>query len=71
MFSNFIRGFFRGDPAPANPWKGLTLEWQTASPPPTENFETAPVVTDWPYAYAKRKTAGPPPRFFDRGAGDG
>jgi cytochrome c oxidase subunit 1 len=58
MFSNFIRGLFRGDPAPANPWKGLTLEWRTASPPPTENFETVPIVTDWPYGYAKRKTAG-------------
>jgi len=57
MFSNFIRGLFRGDPAPANPWKGLTLEWRTASPPPTENFETVPVVTDWPYGYAKRKPA--------------
>lgn len=57
MFSNFLRGLFRGDPAPANPWKGLTLEWRTSSPPPTENFETVPVVTDWPYGYVKRKTA--------------
>ena len=25
--------------APANPWGGATLEWQTSSPPPTGNFE--------------------------------
>jgi cytochrome c oxidase subunit 1 len=56
MFVNFVRGLYAGEPAPANPWKGLTLEWQTASPPPTENFEEIPVITDWPYGYPKRKT---------------
>jgi cytochrome c oxidase subunit 1 len=30
--------------APPNPWGGKTLEWQTASPPITHNFETTPVV---------------------------
>jgi len=55
MFYNFARGLFRGEAAPANPWKGLTLEWQTASPPPTENFAEIPTVTDWPYGYPKRK----------------
>ncbi|MEK6778070.1 MAG: cytochrome c oxidase subunit I [Candidatus Deferrimicrobiota bacterium] len=55
MFVNFVRGLYAGEPAPSNPWKGLTLEWQTASPPPTENFEEIPVVTGWPYGYVKRK----------------
>jgi cytochrome c oxidase subunit 1 len=55
MFVNFVRGLYAGDPAPANPWKGLTLEWQTASPPPTENFGKLPVVEDWPYGYRKRQ----------------
>jgi len=27
------------------------LEWQTESPPPTENFDEVPVVTEEPYAY--------------------
>jgi cytochrome c oxidase subunit 1 len=58
MFVNFVRGLYAGEPAPANPWKGLTLEWQAASPPPTENFEKIPVVDDWPYGYAKRKPQG-------------
>ncbi len=58
MFWNFVRGLFRGEAAPANPWKALTLEWQVASPPPTENFEEIPTVTDWPYGYPKRKGDG-------------
>ena len=39
--------------APANPYNALGLEWQTASPPPHENFHETPVVTDYPYAYGK------------------
>jgi cytochrome c oxidase subunit 1 len=58
MFVNFVWGMFRGEPAPANPWKGLTLEWETASPPPTENFHEAPAVTDWPYNYGKKTEPG-------------
>ncbi len=37
--------------APANPWRATGLEWTTASPPPVENFERAPQVTEEPYAY--------------------
>src|SRR5262249_588393 len=31
-----------GKPAVANPWGAEGLEWQTSSPPPTENFLTPP-----------------------------
>ncbi len=34
-----------------NPWGALGLEWDTPSPPPTENFYTPPVVTHGPYEY--------------------
>ena len=34
-----------------NPWGATGLEWQTSSPPPTENFEATPVVTQPAYAY--------------------
>jgi cytochrome c oxidase subunit 1 len=37
--------------APANPWRATGLEWQTTSPPPTENFAQTPVVTQPAYAY--------------------
>jgi cytochrome c oxidase subunit 1 len=40
-----------GAPAGSNPWGATGLEWQTASPPPTENFEATPVVTQPAYAY--------------------
>ncbi len=44
-----LHAIFRGKPAPANPWGGVTLEWMTASPPPEHNFEhDAPWVAD-PY----------------------
>ncbi|HEY7288419.1 MAG TPA: cytochrome c oxidase subunit I [Vicinamibacterales bacterium] len=43
-----------GPPAPSNPWNATGLEWQTPSPPPTENFEEVPVVTEEAYAYANR-----------------
>jgi cytochrome c oxidase subunit 1 len=36
-----------------NPWAARGLEWQTSSPPPTENFDTAPTVTEGAYAYEK------------------
>jgi cytochrome c oxidase subunit 1 len=58
MFANFIRNLYAGRPAPDNPWRGLTLEWQTPSPPHTENFEEIPVVNDWPYGYGKKTGAG-------------
>lgn len=48
---NFIYSMFRGAPAPRNPWGALTLEWQTQSPPITENFEEIPEITHGPYDY--------------------
>jgi cytochrome c oxidase subunit 1 len=38
-----------------NPWGATGLEWQTASPPITHNFETIPVVTEEPYTYSVTK----------------
>jgi cytochrome c oxidase subunit 1 len=41
-----------GKIAGPNPWNATGLEWQTASPPITENFEETPVVTQEAYDYA-------------------
>lgn len=49
MVGNLLWSAFKGAKASANPWGGTTLEWQIPSPPPTENFETIPVVTAGPY----------------------
>ena len=51
MFFNLISSLFTGKKAGDNPWEGATLEWQTTSPPPTENFEKTPVVTKGPYTF--------------------
>jgi len=41
-----------GPVAPANPWGAKGLEWERApSPPPKENFEEIPVVTEGAYMY--------------------
>jgi cytochrome c oxidase subunit I len=40
-----------GKPAPDNPWQATGLEWRTASPPPTFNFEETPEVTWEAYEY--------------------
>ena len=45
-------------PAGPNPWKAKGLEWETPSPPPTENFEEIPVVTEEAYAYAAEEKHG-------------
>jgi cytochrome c oxidase subunit 1 len=42
-----------GKNAPANPWMLPGLEWRTASPPPTENFETTPIVTWEAYEFGE------------------
>jgi cytochrome c oxidase subunit I len=41
-----------GDRAPANPWGAKGLEWETTSPPPTDNFAVQPVVNEPAYNYA-------------------
>jgi cytochrome c oxidase subunit 1 len=45
-----------GPVAGPNPWGATGLEWQTPSPPPTENFEQIPIVTEEAYDYAKKET---------------
>jgi cytochrome c oxidase subunit 1 len=40
-----------GRAAAPNPWGAAGLEWQTPSPPPTENFTTPPIVTQEAYDY--------------------
>ncbi|MEX2260807.1 MAG: cytochrome c oxidase subunit I [Bryobacteraceae bacterium] len=51
----FIWSLRYGRVAGANPWKAVGLEWQTASPPPTENFEETPVVTHEAYEYSRER----------------
>jgi cytochrome c oxidase subunit 1 len=58
FFANLVVARFRGAPAGANPWGGVTLEWSTASPPPVENFAVIPTVTQGAYdAYGQEGEA--------------
>lgn len=51
FFINIIWSWGWGEPAPRNPWRSLTLEWQTTSPPAIENFDEDPIVWAGPYDY--------------------
>jgi cytochrome c oxidase subunit 1 len=51
IFLNLFQGLRKGKEAGGNPWGGTTLEWQTPSPPPMENFERIPVVEKGPYEF--------------------
>ena len=51
-FIYFAYSLKKGALAGPNPWGASGLEWQIASPPPTENFAITPVVTNEAYDYA-------------------
>lgn len=51
-FSYLLWSLAYGKEAGPNPWRATGLEWQTASPPPTENFDVTPEVTEPPYQYS-------------------
>jgi cytochrome c oxidase subunit 1 len=44
-----------GKDSSPNPWGAVGLEWDTTSPPPTENFLTTPVVDHGPYEYNREE----------------
>ena len=55
VLHNLFRSIRKGEKATANPWGGVTLEWQTSSPPPLENFEIDPVVETEAYDFTQLK----------------
>jgi cytochrome c oxidase subunit 1 len=51
---NWLAGLKNGAIAAANPWGANTLEWQTTSPPPHDNFPNT-MTADDPYDVAQWK----------------
>ncbi|MFG0256742.1 MAG: cbb3-type cytochrome c oxidase subunit I [Phycisphaerales bacterium JB043] len=47
----FIHSLMAGPKAPPNPWGGLSLEWETDTPPIEHNFRHEPVVRYGPYDF--------------------
>jgi cytochrome c oxidase subunit I len=48
---NMVTSWRGGPRSVANPWRGMTLEWQVSSPPPIFNFDRLPTVVGGPYEY--------------------
>lgn len=46
MIANLIVARRKGAIAGRNPWGGVTLEWQTPSPPPQHNFDETPRLSE-------------------------
>ncbi|MBC7783987.1 MAG: cbb3-type cytochrome c oxidase subunit I, partial [Burkholderiales bacterium] len=51
---NWLGGLKNGAIAAANPWGANTLEWQTSSPPPHDNFKET-MIADNPYNVTRWK----------------
>ena len=45
LMAYLVYALKNGPIAGNNPWGAVGLEWNTTSPPPTENFTVTPVVT--------------------------
>lgn len=53
---NAIWSWIWGPKAGDNPWRALSLEWTTSSPPLIENWEVLPTITHGPYDYGMNHT---------------
>jgi len=69
FLANMAISLLSGEKAEANPWHARTLEWQTTSPPPIENFASTPVVVAGAYDYGS-PSAQPHAMFSPAGASD-
>jgi cytochrome c oxidase subunit 1 len=52
MLVYLLQSLKSGAKAPKNPWGGISLEWETQSPPITENFHETPEINHGPYDFA-------------------
>ena len=57
LLYNMIRSLSFGKVAGPNPWRALTLEWTTTSPPPAHNFIGDPIPFNDPYGFGTEASA--------------
>jgi cytochrome c oxidase subunit 1 len=57
LLYNMWRSMVAGKKAGANPWRALTLEWATSSPPPSHNFIGDPIIYEDPYGFGTEGAA--------------
>src|SRR5262249_58949239 len=66
---NMVWSWAHGPKAGANPWRGLTLEWQGAAPPPLFHFDEIPPGGRRPAADGGPGAGPPSPRRGRPGTG--
>ncbi len=57
LLYNIVISVRSGKIAGANPWRALSMEWATTSPPPATNFIGDPVPYKDPYGYGTKESA--------------
>ncbi|MDX1991133.1 MAG: cbb3-type cytochrome c oxidase subunit I [bacterium] len=57
LLYNMVYSTIAGKRASSNPWRALTLEWMTTSPPPPYNFVGDPIPFEDPYGYGTAAAA--------------
>jgi cytochrome c oxidase subunit 1 len=63
-FFVFVASLASGRKAEQNPWGGLTMEWEAASPPSEHNFEHEPLCKHGPYDYDTTVPPGWDPKDY-------
>jgi cytochrome c oxidase subunit 1 len=53
LLAAVVRCWSHGEASGPNPWQANSLEWLVPTPPPLENFDVLPVITEDPYNYGK------------------
>ena len=53
LLGGLISSWRSGVPSGPNPWQANSLEWQVPTPPPLENFDVLPTITEDPYNYGE------------------
>jgi cytochrome c oxidase subunit 1 len=51
LLGAIIKSWGHGEPSGPNPWHANSLEWMVPTPPPLENFDVMPVITEDPYNF--------------------